>query len=96
MVAASKLSLVLAGVLVPGTHAFTVQSFASSFDSQLQLSPYTAPIRGKGNSTGYSTWDISVDDTTAGYRQTIDGFGAAVGDNLVSRTIVPANGKNAL
>jgi len=80
MVAASKLSLVLA----PAAHAFTVQSFASSFDSQLQLSPYTAPIRGNGNSTGYSTWGISVDDTTVGYRQTIDGFGAAITDSTVS------------
>lgn len=84
MVAASKLSLVLGGVLAPTAHAFTVQSFASSFDRSLQLSPYTAPVKGNGNSTGYSTWGISVDDTPAGYRQTIDGFGAAITDSTVS------------
>lgn len=85
MVVTSKLSLLLLSG-AGAAHAFTVQSFASSFDSQLQLSPYTAPVRGKGNSTGFSTWSVEVDDSSAGYRQTIDGFGAAVCSVLFSRT----------
>jgi len=78
MVATSKLSFVLGSVLVPAAQAFTPQAFASSLDNVYQLSNYTPPISGKGNTTLSSTWGISVTDTAAGHKQTIDGFGAAV------------------
>jgi hypothetical protein len=84
MVAASKLSLVVGSVLAPAAvNAFTVQSFASSLDNSLMLSPYTAPLPYKQNST-LSSWGLTINDTPSGHKQVIDGFGAAVTDSTVS------------
>lgn len=60
------------------------QAFASSSDGSLKLSPYSAPVSGSGSPNGASTWQLSIDDTSSGYKQTIDGFGAAVTDATVT------------
>lgn len=59
-------------------------SYCSSEDSTYQLSPFDAPVAGAGDAAGASTWTLSVDDTSSGYKQKITGFGAAVTDATVS------------
>lgn len=59
--------------------AVTPASFVSSLDNSLQLTQYIAPVLGAGNASAYSSsWGLTVDDTPTGYKQTMDGFGAAV------------------
>ncbi|KAK7934535.1 glucan endo-1-6-glucosidase BGN16.3 [Apiospora marii] len=62
------------------------KAFASSSDGKYKLSAVDAPVKGAGPSppSGASTWKLSVDDTPAGRRQQITGFGAAVTDATVS------------
>jgi glucosylceramidase len=49
------------------------------------LSAYNAPVKGKGSPpSGASTWQLSIDDTSSGYKQTVEGFGAAVTDATVA------------
>lgn len=84
MVGISRLSLVAGAALSPTVYAATAQSFASSLDNTLQLSPYTAPVLNGANTGGISsTWGLSFDDTSSGHKQTIDGFGAAVCHSLL-------------
>lgn len=64
--------------------ATSPQAFASSSDGSLKLSAYNAPVRGNGSPNGASTWQLSIDDTSSGHKQTIDGFGAAVTDATVA------------
>lgn len=64
--------------------ASTATAYCSSEDSVYQLSSFDAPVAGAGNADGLSTWQLSVDDTTAGHKQKITGFGAAVTDATVS------------
>jgi O-glycosyl hydrolase len=66
------------------SRATTPQAFASSSDGTLKLSSYNAPVRGNGSPNGASTWKLSIDDTAAGHKQTVDGFGAAVTDATVT------------
>lgn len=80
-----------ASLLVPVALAGTLQgrvtspqAYASSADGTLKLSSYNAPVRGTGSPNGASTWRLSIDDTAAGHKQTIDGFGAAVTDATVA------------
>ncbi|KAK8063151.1 glucan endo-1-6-glucosidase BGN16.3 [Apiospora saccharicola] len=62
------------------------KAFASSSDGKYKLSAFDAPVKGAGSPppSGASTWKLSVDDTPAGRRQQITGFGAAVTDATVS------------
>lgn len=62
----------------------TATSYCSSGDSVYQLSPFDAPVSGAGSAGGLSTWQLTVDDTSSGYKQEITGFGAAVTDATVS------------
>ncbi|KAH8819272.1 beta-1,6-glucanase Neg1 [Xylogone sp. PMI_703] len=62
----------------------TPVAWATSSDGVYKLSSYTAPVQGNGNPGSSSTWKLSVDDTSSGHKQTIDGFGAAVTDATVS------------
>lgn len=59
-------------------------AFASNSAGNLQLSSIAAPIQGAGSPGSESTWQLSIDDTSSGYRQTITGFGAAVTDATVT------------
>lgn len=56
----------------------------SSNDGKNKLNTTTAPVKGNGNPNGASQWSISMDDTSTGYLQAIDGFGAAITDATVS------------
>ena len=53
----------------------TPVAWATSSDGVYKLSSYSAPVQGAGNANGESTWAIQVDDTSAGHKQTITGFG---------------------
>ncbi|KAK8078712.1 glycoside hydrolase family 30 protein [Apiospora phragmitis] len=62
------------------------KAFASSSDGKYKLSTFDAPVKGSSASppAGASQWKLSIDDTPAGHRQQITGFGAAVTDATVS------------
>lgn len=59
-------------------------SYCSSSDSTYKLTSFDAPVSGTGDASGLSTWNLTVDDTSSGYKQKITGFGAAVTDATVS------------
>lgn len=62
----------------------TAAAYCSSSDRAYNLSPFDAPVSGSGNANGLSTWKLTVNDTSAGYKQKITGFGACVTDATVS------------
>ncbi|CAJ2504656.1 Uu.00g120500.m01.CDS01 [Anthostomella pinea] len=86
------LTLLLAGqgLCAPPTikaRQFSAKAFCSSSDFTYKLSPISAPVSGAGgNSTGNatSTWSLTVDDTSAGHKQTVKGLGGAVTDATVT------------
>jgi glucosylceramidase len=59
------------------------QAYASNSAGNYKLSSIAAPVQGNG-SPGPSTWNLSIDDTSSGYKQKITGFGAAVTDATVT------------
>lgn len=72
-------------------------AFASNSDGSLKLSPVTAPVQGSGNPGSASTWQLNIDDTSSGHKQTITGFGGAVTDATVtSFNTLSANTLNQL
>lgn len=84
----SQLTVLLAAPLALANtikdRATNSQSFASSSDGTLKLSAYNAPVRGTGSANGAGAWDLSIDDTSSGHKQTVEGFGAAVTDATVT------------
>lgn len=61
---------------IPKRTVSSAQAWVSSNDGTYQLGKYTAPMKGSGSSSsGTSTWNLKVDDTSSGHKQTIDGFG---------------------
>lgn len=62
----------------------SASSYCSSSDRVYNLSSFDTPVSGAGTPNGMSTWKLTVDDTSAGYKQSIDGFGAAVTDATVA------------
>ena len=64
--------------------ANTPSAVASSSDGANKLSDYTAPVSGAGDPGSItSTWKFSLDDSSAGHKQTVNGFGAAITDATV-------------
>ncbi|RFU31474.1 hypothetical protein B7463_g4868, partial [Scytalidium lignicola] len=59
-------------------------AYASNSAGNLRLSSVTAPVQGTGSPGSESTWQLSIDDTSSGHKQTITGFGAAVTDATVT------------
>lgn len=59
------------------------QAYASNQAGNYKLTSIAAPVQGNG-SPGSSTWNLSIDDTSSGYKQKITGFGAAVTDATVT------------
>lgn len=59
-------------------------AYCSSSDGTYNLTSFDTPVSGTGNANGQSTWILSVDDTSSGYKQKITGFGAAVTDATVA------------
>jgi O-glycosyl hydrolase len=77
------------GVALPAEHAFSPRqagatAYASNSDGSLKLSSVPAPVQGAGSPGSESTWKLSIDDTSSGYKQKITGFGAAVTDATVT------------
>ncbi|KAL9096350.1 MAG: hypothetical protein Q9165_001347 [Trypethelium subeluteriae] len=63
----------------------SARAYASSSDLSLALSSYSAPTLNGGNQGSISkTWQLTVDDTNAGKKQAVTGFGAAITDSTVS------------
>ncbi|KAJ8130326.1 hypothetical protein O1611_g3304 [Lasiodiplodia mahajangana] len=54
-------------------------AYVTTSDLSHKLSAAAAPVRGPGTG-GSSTWDLSIDDTASGHKQTIIGFGVGLGD----------------
>ncbi|KAI1098171.1 glycoside hydrolase family 30 protein [Jackrogersella minutella] len=64
----------------------SAEAYASTSDLNYKLSAVDAPVTGavstqRGNT---STWSLSIDDTEAGYKQTVSGFGGSVTDATVT------------
>jgi O-glycosyl hydrolase len=64
--------------------ASSAQAYASNSNGQYKLSSIAAPVQGAGSPGSESTWKLSIDDTSSGYKQKITGFGAAVTDATVT------------
>lgn len=79
---------VFAGAAVPHVKprasSTTAAAYCSSSDLAYKLSAVDAPVSGAGDSDGLSTWSLSVTDSSAGHKQTVKGFGAAVTDTTVA------------
>lgn len=59
------------------------KAYASTADGKYKISPYTAPVFGAGSPGTNSTWKLSIDDTSSGYKQKVTGFGAAMTETTV-------------
>jgi glucan endo-1,6-beta-glucosidase len=62
----------------------SASAYCSNSDGTYQLSSIAAPVQGSGTPGSESTWQLSIDDTSSGYKQSITGFGAAVTDSTVT------------
>lgn len=62
----------------------TPAAYCSNSDGSYALTSITAPVQGAGSAGTESTWDLTIDDTSSGYKQTVTGFGAAVTDATVT------------
>lgn len=61
------------------------RAWASSSNLSLRLTEIDAPVSGSGSPPpGSGTWDLTIDDTPAGHKQTIRGFGGTVTDATVT------------
>lgn len=78
------LSLAVLGEASPAKRAGSASAFCSNSGGNYRLSSIAAPVQGSGNPGSESTWQLSIDDTSSGHKQTIAGFGAAVTDATVS------------
>ena len=78
-------NLVAAGPIGLKARQSSAQAYASSSDLSLALSPYNVPTLNGGNQGSVTkTWQLTVDDTDAGKKQAVTGFGAAITDSTVS------------
>lgn len=66
-------------VRADGAHSYSTNQDLSNKNTEIDT-----PTQGKGDSGGGSTWDLAFDDTGAGNRQTITGFGGCVTDATVT------------
>lgn len=97
-VAATALLIIAASTASPlEPRASAASAYCSSRDGTYTLTPFDAPVPGPGTANGQSTWALSVDDTAAGHKQQITGFGAAVTDATVATfNSLPAEKLDAL
>ncbi|EFX00566.1 O-glycosyl hydrolase [Grosmannia clavigera kw1407] len=79
-------SLTALAVLAGTVAASLPEAFCTSEDGQYKLSALTVPVLNDTSEQfgADSTWSLSVDDTSSGYKQRITGFGAAVTDATVA------------
>ena len=81
------LSLATAAESTIDKRASTAASFATTSNSKLLLSSVQAPTKGYyyGSCSGtVGCWNFTTNDSPSGYKQTLDGFGAAVTDATVA------------
>lgn len=64
--------------------AGSASAYCSNSAGNYKLSSIDAPVQGSGNPGSESTWNLTIDDTSDGHKQTIVGFGAAVTDATVT------------
>ncbi|KAJ5549383.1 glucan endo-1-6-glucosidase BGN16.3 [Penicillium frequentans] len=62
----------------------SASAYSSNSAGNYKLSSITGPVQGAGDPGSTSTWQLSVDDTSSGHKQTIVGFGGAVTDATVT------------
>ena len=62
----------------------SARAYCSNADLSYKLSSITGPVQGLANPNEQQTWNLSIVDIPAGYKQTITGFGAAVTDATVT------------
>ena len=62
----------------------SASAYCTNSGGNYKLSSIDAPVQGSGSPGSSSTWNLTIDDTSSGHKQTIDGFGAAVADATVS------------
>ncbi|KAH8692100.1 putative beta-1,6-glucanase Neg1 [Talaromyces proteolyticus] len=65
-------------------HASTAAAYSSNSNGTYTLSSVPAPVRGNISHASMRAWQLSIDDTPSGHKQTITGFGAAVTDATVA------------
>lgn len=66
-------------------HATAAAAYCTNSDLSMKLQPISAPVHGADNPRqNTKTWHINIDDSKAGYKQTITGFGATITDGTVS------------
>jgi glucosylceramidase len=71
-------------------------AYVTTSDLRLKLSGAAAPVSGAGTG-GSSPWSLSIDDTAAGHKQTIIGFGGSVTDATVTvLNALPADKRSQL
>lgn len=80
----SVATLLFIALLSGEATAASASAYASSSDGSLKLSSVAAPVQGAGSPGSESTWQLNIDDTSSGYKQTITGFGGAVTDATVT------------
>lgn len=62
----------------------TPEAYCSNSDGSYKLSSIAAPVEGAGSAGSEAKWDLTIDDTSSGYKQSVTGFGAALTDATVS------------
>ncbi|KAI1497953.1 putative beta-1,6-glucanase Neg1 [Biscogniauxia marginata] len=78
------------------TRQASAQAFASSSDLTYKLTEIDAPVTGTGT-PGDSVWNLTIDDTSEGHKQTISGFGGTVTDATVTViNALPADARSKL
>lgn len=60
------------------------RAFATNQNLSLRLSEIAAPVSGPGNPNGLGTWELTINDTPSGQKQTVKGFGGTVTDATVT------------
>lgn len=58
-------------------------AYASNEDLSLKLSEVDAPVQGAGDGSG-ETWNLTINDSSDGHKQTVKGFGGTVTDATVT------------
>ncbi|KIM94783.1 hypothetical protein OIDMADRAFT_60556 [Oidiodendron maius Zn] len=79
---AGHVTIGLAGPIDSG--GTTASAYCSNLDLSYALSSLTAPVEGAGSPGSESAWALTIDDTSAGYKQSITRLGAAVTDATVA------------
>lgn len=98
LVIAAQALAVSAGRPVLTSRQSGARAYASNSNLSLRLTEVDAPVSGPGSPPGGSgTWELSIDDTPAGHKQTIRGFGGTVTDATVTViNALPANQRSNL